>query len=94
MSMFILISYDIPHDKRRSRIAKTLENFGTRVQYSVFECNLTGSQLATVRSQLSAIIVPNEDSIRFYLLPKDAVTAIVILGQGVVTHDPIFYWTD
>ncbi|GAA5528321.1 CRISPR-associated endonuclease Cas2 [Herpetosiphon gulosus] len=92
--MFILISYDIPHDKRRSKIAKTLENFGKRVQYSVFECQLTDSQLADVRNRLTALVVPNEDSIRFYSLPKDAVTAILILGHGVVTQDPIFYWTD
>lgn len=92
--MFILISYDIPHDKRRSKIAKTLENFGKRVQYSVFECQLTDSQLADVRGRLTALVVPNEDSIRFYSLPKDAVTAILILGHGVVTQDPIFYWTD
>lgn len=92
--MFILISYDIPHDKRRSKIAKTLENFGKRVQYSVFECQLTDSQLVDVRGRLTALVVPNEDSIRFYSLPKDAVTAILILGHGVVTQDPIFYWTD
>jgi len=92
--MFILISYDIPHDKRRSKIAKTLENFGKRVQYSVFECQLTDSQLADVRGRLTALVVPNEDSIRFYSLPKDAVTAMLILGHGVVTQDPIFYWTD
>ncbi|ABX05027.1 MAG TPA: CRISPR-associated endonuclease Cas2 [Herpetosiphon sp.] len=92
--MFILISYDIPHDKRRSKIAKTLENFGKRVQYSVFECQLTDSQLADVRGRLTALVVPNEDSIRFYSLPKDAVTAMLILGHGVVTHDPSFYWTD
>lgn len=92
--MFILISYDIPHNKRRSKIAKTLENFGKRVQYSVFECQLTDSQLADVRGRLTALVVPNEDSIRFYSLPKDAVTAILILGHGVVTQDPIFYWTD
>jgi len=38
--MLILVSYDIPNDRRRVKIAKTLEDFGDRVQYSVFECDL------------------------------------------------------
>src|SRR5262245_31991344 len=35
--MFYLIAYDIPNDQRRTKVAKTLEDFGDRVQYSVFE---------------------------------------------------------
>ena len=35
-----LVSYDITSDKRRRKIAKILENYGKRIQYSVFECDL------------------------------------------------------
>ncbi|MEW6376162.1 MAG: CRISPR-associated endonuclease Cas2, partial [Thermodesulfobacteriota bacterium] len=38
--MFYVVSYDIPDDQRRIKIAKILEDFGDRVQYSVFECLL------------------------------------------------------
>jgi CRISPR-associated protein Cas2 len=39
--MFLyVISYDIPDDKRRKKIADLLEGYGQRVQYSVFECQL------------------------------------------------------
>ena len=38
--MFIVVSYDISHTKRRNRLHRALKNFGTRVQYSVFECVL------------------------------------------------------
>jgi CRISPR-associated protein Cas2 len=38
--MFIVVSYDISHDRRRARLSRELKNFGTRVQYSVFECVL------------------------------------------------------
>ncbi len=89
---FMLISYDIPDDKRRAKIAKTLENFGTRVQYSVFECNLTKTQFAEVRKRLVALVVEADDSIRFYALPSDAVKTIAILGHGTVTEDVDFYW--
>lgn len=43
--MFYLISYDIPDDRRRVRVAKTLKDYGDRVQYSVFECILAGPLL-------------------------------------------------
>jgi len=35
-----LVCYDIAHPKRLRRVARTLESFGTRLQYSVFECPL------------------------------------------------------
>ena len=35
-----MIAYDISEDRIRYRVAKILENYGTRVQYSVFECKL------------------------------------------------------
>ena len=36
-SMFYLVTYDITDDQRRTKVAKILEDFGDRVQYSVFE---------------------------------------------------------
>jgi CRISPR-associated protein Cas2 len=38
--MLILVSYDVPDDRRRTRLAHALKDFGERVQYSVFECRL------------------------------------------------------
>jgi CRISPR-associated endonuclease Cas2 len=44
--VLILVSYDIPDDRRRTKLAHTLKDFGQRVQYSVFECLLTADQVA------------------------------------------------
>ncbi|MCA9742068.1 CRISPR-associated endonuclease Cas2, partial [candidate division KSB1 bacterium] len=38
--MLLLVSYDIVDDKQRTKLAKRLQNYGQRVQYSVFECDL------------------------------------------------------
>ena len=38
--MLIVVSYDVPDDRRRTRLAHILKDFGERVQYSVFECRL------------------------------------------------------
>lgn len=49
---FYLISYDIPNDKRRTKIMHLLEGYGERVQYSVFEVWLTELELEKLRQQL------------------------------------------
>lgn len=43
--MFVLVTYDVstvtPEGRRRlRRVARVCENFGQRVQFSVFECNV------------------------------------------------------
>lgn len=66
--MYIVVSYDISEDKRRTKIHKILKSYGQWVQLSVFECHLTDTQYAKLRSRLSKLIQPNQDSVRFYFL--------------------------
>lgn len=80
--MFIVVSYDIPDDKRRNRVAKTLEDYGTRVQYSVFEVNLDAKQVAKMRARLKKVMNESQDSIRFYTLCAACFKQIEVLGQG------------
>jgi CRISPR-associated protein Cas2 len=86
--MFTIISYDIVDDKRRTRVMKLLKGYGTRVQYSVFECTLSSSELAKLRSELTGLIDRNSDSIRCYRLSRDAVQQIAIYGIGQVSSEP------
>lgn len=53
--MFMVVTYDISDDARRLRVAKELENWGERTQFSVFECELTEAQEATLLERLRAI---------------------------------------
>jgi len=64
----MLITYDIPDDRRRARIHKELQNFGQWVQYSVFECDLDERQRARLRHRLEQWLKADEDSIFFYRL--------------------------
>ena len=57
----------------------------------MFECLLTAKQLATVQKTLAGLLVPLEDSVRIYSLPKDALPDITILGVGTVTAELPFY---
>lgn len=89
--MFTVISYDVVEDKRRTKVLKFLKGYGTHVQYSVFECDLTARQLATVKRELRVLIDRHTDSVRLYRLDADAVSRAEVLGIGRVTVDPLYY---
>ena len=58
-----LVAYDIPDDKRRVRVAKALQAFGDRVQYSVFIVDASPVRLARMKREVSDIIKFDEDSL-------------------------------
>ena len=71
--MLIVVSYDVHTGsaagrKRLRRIAKECQNFGSRVQYSVFECHLDPTQWMMLKLRLLSLVHPEEDSLRFYYL--------------------------
>lgn len=92
--MFTLISYDIVVDKQRTKVMKFLKGYGTRVQYSVFECELDARQYATVRSTITDLIDPLTDSVRFYQLDPVNLRRTLIVGIGRVTTKPLYYLID
>ncbi len=87
---FLVVSYDIPSNRRRLKIMKTLEGFGTRVQYSVFECNLKPREIDDLRKRLQKLIVDDEDSIRFYFLGAEDVKRIIRMGDPRTVEEKIF----
>ena len=85
--MFYIVSYDIPDDRKRSRVAKTMLDFGSRVQYSVFECIINDDKaLERMIAKLSKLI-SEEDSIRIYALCAKCERAVRVLGSGQVIKD-------
>jgi len=89
--VFTIISYDIVDDRRRTNVMKYLKGWGTRAQYSVFECILDARAFATVVRELQRMIDQNTDSVRCYRLDEAAVTRIQIIGIGTVSRDPSHY---
>ncbi|MGH7137071.1 MAG: CRISPR-associated endonuclease Cas2 [Pirellulales bacterium] len=71
--MNVLVTYDVqtttPAGRRRlRRVAQVCLDFGQRVQYSVFECNVGETELVKLRSRLLDEIDLTEDSLRLYRL--------------------------
>jgi CRISPR-associated protein Cas2 len=77
---FYVVSYDIPHDRRRTKIHDTLTGFGERAQYSVFECWLTKKEMLILRSKLTKLLDPKEDKLRIYNLCADCVGRVESVG--------------
>ncbi len=89
--MFFVIAYDIANDDRRRRVSETLENYGTRVQESVFECHLTGTQREELQELLEALIESAEDNVRSYRVCQDCVAQSRVVGPVPLTTDPDYY---
>ena len=71
--MMVLITYDVSTEgdggkRRLRRVARACRDYGQRVQYSVFECDLEPAQWVTLRARLLKEIDQKQDSLRFYQL--------------------------
>lgn len=64
--MLIAIAYGVRDDKRRARPFDALQNYGKRVQLSVFECLLDEPQAERMRRTIERIIATEEDTVRIY----------------------------
>lgn len=85
--MFVVVSYDIPDDKRRLKVMKTLQGFGHHAQYSVFECRLKRQDLKRLQKRLKALIRREEDDVRLYLLCQQCVPRIIAMGRAKVAPE-------
>ncbi|HLH41919.1 MAG TPA: CRISPR-associated endonuclease Cas2 [Bryobacteraceae bacterium] len=63
-----LVCYDISDGKRLRKVFQTMRGWGDHIQYSVFECQLTASDLARLRAELAQIVHHDEDQVLFVLL--------------------------
>lgn len=80
--MIYMICYDISNPKRLQKTARTLENFGLRVQKSFFQCEMSAAKLDEVRRALLGIINLTEDSLFIYPLCEDCSGKALTDGQG------------
>jgi CRISPR-associated protein Cas2 len=56
-----LVCYDVREPKRLRRAAKLLEGYGERLQYSVFRCHLSETQVQCLRWELTELLHPEDD---------------------------------
>ncbi|MGN7612580.1 CRISPR-associated endonuclease Cas2 [Magnetococcales bacterium HHB-1] len=84
--MDILVTYDVNTEdkagrRRLRRVAKTCEDYGQRVQWSVFECCVNAMQLDKLTHALLENIDPETDSLRIYRLKGGRESAVQVYGK-------------
>ena len=85
-----VVAYDIPDDKRRTKVHQILLGYGTWTQYSLFECFLTRKQLILLQARLAEHLVAKEDSVRFYPLCASCVSKVETVG-GLPPADKVLF---
>ena len=82
-----VIAYDIPDDKRRTKVHKILLGYGKWTQYSLFECFLSRKELILLQAKLAEHLVAKEDSVRFYPLCANCVDKVETVGGPPPSED-------
>ena len=94
--MLVLITYDVNTEtaagrKRLRKVAKQCENYGRRVQNSVFECIVDQAQSVMLKAMLEDTIDEEVDSLRFYYLGNKYETKVDHIGvdRGNAVDQPL-----
>lgn len=90
--MMVLVSYDVSTKdeagrRRLRRVARACEDFGQRVQNSVFECLVDPAQWVALRARLVSEADPAQDSLRFYFLGAEWKRRVEHIGAKIA-YDP------
>lgn len=96
--MLVLVTYDVQTTavggaKRLRQVAKKCEQYGVRVQNSVFECVVDATQLRMLELELAAIIDVKVDSLRFYRLGNNYSNKVTHLGakEALQVEKPLIF---
>jgi len=91
MALSILASYDIHEDSRRAKVAALIQTWGTRIQKSVYICQLGEQDLIDLTRRVTELIDVRTDS---FLVIRQCMTcwdAMVVVGQATPREDEL-YW--
>jgi CRISPR-associated protein Cas2 len=96
--LLVLVTYDVSTvssggQKRLRKVSKVCQNYGLRVQNSVFECNVDATQFAALKFELADILNKNEDSLRFYQLGNNYKTKVEHIGvkESIDLESPLIF---
>ena len=79
---FYVVAYDIPNDRRRTRLHNALKNYGTPVQYSLFECLVDAKEAERMKRTVAGLIKPRLDHVRYYHLCRSCQGRIESTAAG------------
>lgn len=86
--MLHLVAYDISNPKRLRKVATICKDYGIRVEYSIFECDLPPHLFEKMWRELNATINPDEDAIIAYILCKSCLDRTIVAGTAARSSKP------
>lgn len=96
--LLILVTYDVMTSspggtKRLRHVAKICQNYGQRVQNSVFECVVDATQFVSLKIALQEVIDEELDSLRFYRLGNNYKTKVEHIGakEAIDLEGPLIF---
>jgi CRISPR-associated protein Cas2 len=90
--MNMIAAYDIADPGRLAKVAGIMLDYGERVQKSIFEVSVTAPVFQQMKSRIEAIIVPEEDGVKYFPLCEKCAGTVEIVGQGhFVDPDAEYY---
>jgi CRISPR-associated protein Cas2 len=89
--MLTLVGYDITEAKRLSRVARVCEDYGVRVQYSLFECRLDESEFEDFWLKLLEEIDEKEDRLVAYKIDAKSAKQTLTAGTMVCSEKVVCY---
>lgn len=90
--MYMLAVYDIAEPKRLNKVARILKDYGTRVQQSKFEIDVTEKSFSQLRERIERVIVIEKDGVKYIPLCEKCRVSIEIIGLGqYIDPDSEFY---
>ncbi|MGC8885757.1 MAG: CRISPR-associated endonuclease Cas2 [Verrucomicrobiia bacterium] len=90
-NMLIVVAYDISDNRRLAKVAKVCEDYGTRVQYSVFECYLNEWQFINLWTQILELIDETQDRVVAYKIDAKSAKQTVTAGTMVCSEKSVCY---
>jgi len=89
-TMCYVVAYDIPDDRRRTKVHQILMGFGKWTQYSLFECFLSRKDVILLQSKLGEYLINTQDSVRFYPLCANCVKKVETIGDPPPKDELLF----
>jgi CRISPR-associated protein Cas2 len=84
---FYVVVYDISNNKRRTKLHTALMNYGSPVQYSVFECILEKTEYNQLKETVRKIIRPRLDHVRYYRFCASCRDKIEVIGRTEIVSE-------
>lgn len=86
--MYVVLCYDLSHDRRRARFFKRLKGFLRPVQESVFEGELPERRWGELLLACRRSVDPEADAVRIYSLCRACRGGTVLIGTSAPVPDP------